>query len=224
MSSDSERSTLPQVAASNTVPTTPSDEQRRTVERKATIMRVWQRMGAKYIGLWQSPMGESAFTETGELTVPAAEWLHGLRGLTRRQINDAIDRLDTLGVKFPPNLVEFRAMCWNFETFESVVDYLHGRAPLTPFKRAVANKLDIWRWRKKSEAESLKDLRKAYDTVCAEIQNGRTLSPLDEALAHQKKEHKAASPQVVEHFRAKIREALNMTEAEEKAPLEDVRP
>jgi hypothetical protein len=187
-----------------------SDEENRRVEREATILRVWQRMAGKFLARWTSPMGDTPFEPTGMLTPSGAEWLHGLRGLKRAQLWEAMDRLDNAGKGYPPTLPEFRALAWNHPTLDEVDDYLNGRGELTAFSRAMATKLDMWKWRHASADQARRMLEKCYQALCTELQDGRVLAPLDAALEHKKQPRKTAPDHVVHAHLAQIAKHLGM--------------
>jgi len=68
---------------------------------KKTMNLIWLRMSEMYGSAFVSQYGEK----------PTESWARLLTGISTEQIADGMERVTSLGSNFPPNAIQFRALC-----------------------------------------------------------------------------------------------------------------
>jgi hypothetical protein len=92
----------------NSVPTAGTSRGSPNVLPDATIDRLFRRLAAMYGRAWLEMWVGVPLAEV------RAEWGRSLSSVTVEQMRLAFDHLERKGVKFPPNLPEFKSLCDQF--------------------------------------------------------------------------------------------------------------
>lgn len=181
------------------------------------MQRVWERMTAMFAEQFSGRYGAMPYhprgsAQEGTYTPAGREWAEALVGIPASMIGEALTRVRDGGYKFPPNLSEFKALCYDFPSVESVKDYLLGRGvDPTPFALAVARKIDRWEFRQADMIRADRLLRNAYEVVRMETMRGEPLPQVPTAIAHEKKEREPAKPETVAAAMDVIKKALRLS-------------
>lgn len=179
------------------------------------MQRVWERMTAMFAEQFATRFGAMPYfprgsPQEGAYTPAGREWAEALVGIPSTMIGAALNRVRDGGYKFPPNLSEFKALCYDFPTVETCKEYLLGRGDPTPFTLAVARKIDRWEYRHADMIRADRILRNAYEVVRMETMRGEPLPEVLTAIAQEKREREPAKPETVAAAVAKIHEALRL--------------
>lgn len=183
---------------------------------RAVMQRLWERMTAMFSDQFSNRYGAHPYfprgsPQEGDYTPAGREWAEALMGIPNTMIGEALNRVRDGGFKFPPNLSEFKALCFDFPSIDHCKDYLLGRGvEPTPFALAVSRKIDRWEFRNADVVRAERLLRNAYELVRMETMRGDPLPTVPKAIAQEKREREPAKPETVAASLAKIHEALRL--------------
>ena len=180
------------------------------------MQRVWERMTAMFAEQFATRYGVMPYhprgsEQEGTYTPAGREWAEALVAIPPTMIGEALNRVRDGGYKFPPNLSEFKALCYDFPSVEAVKDYLLGRGvEPTPFALAVARKIDRWEYRNADFVRADRILRNAYEVVRMETMRGEPLPEIAKAISQEKREREPAKPETVAAAIAEIHHKLRL--------------
>jgi hypothetical protein len=170
--------------------------------------RLWARMAAIYGHRWTSSYG---LAPDGAV---ADEWGHAIRGLTRDQAIRALERCRH-GDDWPPTPGRFREWALGIPALDEVRGELLARdTRRSPFVLAVAQRLDIWRWRHADAREADRMLAAAHEAVRDAVLRGEPLpEPLPEITAEP--EQRTYTPEMAARAMADIAAMLDCSKNEQ---------
>jgi hypothetical protein len=158
-----------------------SSEPARSNPRAAEMLsRIWLAAQAVWGHKWTSSNGDLPIDDNGQLTVAAALWAEGLRGLTERQVMAALDRLAKTGSEWPPNLPELRKAAFGIPAFAAVNNEILTTTSdkRTAFARLVWSFIvDPYAYRHCSAKDAERLRRDAYEQACEHLMTGGGLPP-----------------------------------------------
>jgi hypothetical protein len=144
------------------------------------LSRIWLAAQAVWGHKWTSSNGDLPIDDNGQLTVAAALWAEGLRGLTERQVMAALDRLAKTGSEWPPNLPELRKAAFGIPAFAAVNNEILTTTSdkRTAFARLVWSFIvDPYAYRHCSAKDAERLRRDAYEQACEHLMTGGGLPP-----------------------------------------------
>jgi len=144
------------------------------------LSRIWLAAQAVWGHKWTSSNGDLPVDDSGQLTVAGALWANGLKGITERQVMEALDRLAKVGSEWPPSLPDLRKAAFGIPDFAAVNHELltTGNAKRTAFARLVWSFItDPYAYRIASARDAERIRRAAYDWACEHLMTGGALPP-----------------------------------------------
>lgn len=169
---------------------------------------LWGAMIALYGGRWTSQFGEPVDI--------SGQWRETLRGVTREQIESALEALRTSGRPWPPTAPEFRAMCVDGTrslspevAYAQLLEYQRGEITAQQLDRliyhAINRNMDYYQFKLLPMDKAMDAFKFAYRAAIEQAATGReivTAPPPAPALPMG--EPRVVSPEMVEQERMKI--------------------
>lgn len=168
---------------------------------------VWLQMGGLYGRTWAASNGDDPTGVSGQ------QWAATLAGLTRTQIDRAIEACRREGSDWPPGAPRFKAMALGVPSESAVRFELRGDNGRSPFTRLVWTFIDSHLFRMASADQAGRMIRDAYELAREAVMRGEPMP--DEpvaALTHDKPARwEAPSAEHREAVLAKVREAAGLS-------------
>lgn len=158
---------------------------------KGHIARIWVELTRIYGSFFVSKFGE---TDSGA-------WYDVLKDLTPKALDKGLEKIKTLQageqfIDFPPNAVQFRAICLSFydslglphvnQVFDELINVREGGLPLNlhPAIHYTASKLDeqFFKLAEQSVGGAINYLKTIYEPVCHLLRQGYQLPKIEKPL------------------------------------------
>ena len=147
------------------------------------LSRIWLAAQAVWGHKWTSANGDLPIDDSGRLTVAGSLWAEGLRGITERQVHDALHRMAKLAREWPPTLPELRKAALGIPDFEAVSCEIISTQHIkrSAFARLVWSFVDAHAHRHAHAKDAERMRREAYERACNYLMSGGRLPPEPEA-------------------------------------------
>lgn len=159
---------------------------------------VWLQMGGLYGRTWTASNGDDPTGVAGQ------QWAATLAGLTRTQIDRAIEACRREGSDWPPGAPRFKAMALGVPSESAVRFELRGDSDRSPFTRLVWTFIDSHLFRMASADQAGRMIRDAYELAREAVMRGEPMPAEPVATLEHDKPSKPVIPATAEERKARI--------------------